>query len=112
MDFAATVAPKVSRGGPAPAGSVQFTLDGGKIGSPITLDASGRAQWSTSSLQVGVHQLVAQYLPIGWGNLFLTSASPQVSHTVIAASNFYLWLVILLLIIILIVFIIWRYLRT
>ncbi len=112
VDFAATVAPKVSRGGPAPAGSVQFTLDGGKIGNPITLDASGRAQWSTSSLQVGVHQLVAQYLPIGWGNLFLTSASPQVGHTVIAASNFYLWLVILLLVIILIVFIIWRYLRT
>lgn len=111
-NFTATVAPRVARGGPAPTGSVQFTLDGGKIGSPITLDASGRAQWSTSSLQVGQHEVVAQYLPIGWGSLFLTSTSPQVSHIVIPASNSYLWLVILQLItIVLIVFLIWRHLR-
>jgi hypothetical protein len=112
--FTATVAQKVSRGGGAPDGTVQFILDGGKVGNPVTLDANGRAALSTSSLQVGQHQIVAEYIPTGWGGAFLASTSPKESHTVIAAINLYFWLVILLLIIILIliVFIIWRYRRT
>jgi hypothetical protein len=115
VGFTATVAQRVSRGGAAPAGSAQFTLDGGKVGNPITLDSGGRALWSSSGLQVGQHQIVAQYIPTGWGNLFLASTSAQVSHTVIAANYLlYFWIIILLLIIILILmgFIIWRYRRT
>ena len=53
-----------------------------------------------------------EYTPNAAGEPLLASISPEESHTVIAASNLYLWLVILLLVIILIVFIIWRYLRT
>ena len=111
VTFTATVAPTPSRGGGAPAGTVQFILDGGKVGDPVTLDSSGRALWSTSSLPAGKHQVVAKYVPSGFGGLFLASSSPEESHTVIAAHDLYIWLVILL-IIILIVLIIWRYLRT
>jgi hypothetical protein len=110
--FTATVAQKVSRGGGAPAGAAQFILDGAKVANPVTLDANGRALWSTSSLSVGQHQIVAEYIPTAWGNVFLASTSPLVSHTVIAPSKLYLWLIIALLIILLIAFIIWRYLRT
>jgi len=111
--FTATVAQKVSRGGAAPTGTVQFVLDGSQAGNPITLDPNGRALWSTSSLQVGQHQIVAEYIPAAWGGLFTASTSPAVSHTVSPEKNLYLWLVILLLlVVILIAFIIWRYLRT
>jgi len=108
--FTATVTQKLPRGGHAPVGSVQFHLDGGAVGNPITLDANGRALWSTSTLRVGQHQIVANYVPTSWGGLFLASTSPALSHTVIAAGNPYFWLVILLLIFILIllIFIIWK----
>jgi hypothetical protein len=112
--FTATVAQITPRGGGAPTGTTQFILDGGNVGNPVTLDANGRALWSSSGLQVGQHQIVAQYIPTGWGP-FVASTSPQVSHTVIAAGyHLYFWLIILLLIItlILIVFLIWRSLRT
>ena len=67
VTFTATVAQITPRGGGAPTGTVQFILDGGKVGNPVTLDANGRALWSTSGLQVGKHQIVAQYIPTGWG---------------------------------------------
>jgi hypothetical protein len=108
--FTATVAQITPRGESAPIGSAQFILDGGKVGNPVTLDANGRALWSSSGLQVGQHQIVAQYIPTGWGP-FMASTSPQASHTVIATSNLYFWLIIALLIIIIVLigFIIWRY---
>jgi hypothetical protein len=83
VTFTATVVQKLSRGGGAPTGTVQFILDGGRIGNPVTLDSNGRASWSTSSLQVGKHQIVAQYIPTGWGGLFMASSSPEESHTVL-----------------------------
>lgn len=109
--FTATVAEITPKGGGAPTGTVQFILDGGKVGSPVTLDPNARALWSTASLPAGRHQIVAEYTPTGWGG-FLASSSPEKSHTVIAASHLYWWLVILLIIIILIGFIVWWYLRT
>jgi hypothetical protein len=113
--FTATVTQITPKGGGAPTGTTQFILDGGKVGNPVTLDANGRALWSSSGLQVGQHQIVAQYTPTGtgWGP-FMASTSPQVSHTVITTGYFYFWIIIALLIvvIILIAFLIWRYLRT
>lgn len=50
VTFTATVVPTVTRGGGAPAGTVQFILDGSNAGNPVTLDSNGRAAWSTSSL--------------------------------------------------------------
>jgi hypothetical protein len=110
--FTATVAQITPRGGSTPIGTAQFILDGGNVGNPVTLDANGRALWSSSGLQVGQHQIVAQYTPTGWGP-FMASTSPQVSHTVIAAGYLYFWIIIVLLIItlILIAFLIWRSLR-
>jgi hypothetical protein len=112
VTFTATVAEIAPKGGGgAPAGTVQFILDGGNVGNPVTLDPSSRALWSTASLPVGQHQIVAEYTPTGWGG-FLASRSPEKSHMVIATSDLYWWLVILLIIIILIALLIWRYPRT
>ena len=108
VTFSATVAQRVSRGGGIPSGSAQFTVDGAKVGNPILLDSSGRAQWSTSSLQVGQRQIVAQYIPAGWRAPFTASTSPKLSHTVLGANGNYWWLIILLLFAILAAWLFWR----
>lgn len=108
VTFTATVAPRVPRGGGAPIGTVQFTLDGGKVGAPIALDSDGHAPWTTSSLQVGQHQIAAQYIPAGWRAPFTASTSPTLSHTVLAAGGNYWWLIVLLLIVILVVWLLLR----
>lgn len=82
VGFSASVAQRLSRGGTVPAGTVQFILDGRPVGKPIMLDAHGQALWTTSSLPVGRHQIVAKYSPTAWGSLFLASTSSAVSHTV------------------------------
>jgi Bacterial Ig-like domain (group 3) len=82
VKFTATVAQRVPRRGGAPAGTVQFILDGGNAGNPIALDSNGRALWTTSSLKLGQHKIMANYIPAGWGSLFTASSSPEVSHTV------------------------------
>lgn len=103
VTFTATVAQKLSRSESAPAGAVQFILDGAKVGDPLKLE-NGQATWSTSNLQVGKHQVVAQYIPSGFGGIFLASSSPEESHTVIKKDHdFYIWLIILFIIILLIV---------
>jgi hypothetical protein len=72
------------------------------VGSPVELDSTGRAAWSTSSLQVGNHQVVATYIPPSFGGVFQASSSLAERHTVVKTYGQYFWLVILLLIIILI----------
>lgn len=100
--FTATVASAAPKGG-TPTGSVQFSLDGGDVGSPIALDSNGHAEWSTTTLTAGLHQIVAKFIPgAGWGG-FLASISPAASHTVIPGGFAYWWLIILLIILILIV---------
>jgi hypothetical protein len=76
--FTAIVAPKASRRGSAPGGTVQFTLDGRNIGDPILLDAKGEALLTTSILRGGQHLVAANYIPSGWGSLLLASSSPAV----------------------------------
>jgi len=73
VTFIATVAPKVQRGGGAPAGTVRFALDGHKAGDPVTLDARGRAPWTSSGLRAGRHEILASYVPAGWGGLYTAS---------------------------------------
>src|SRR5215475_2584207 len=82
VKFTAIVAQKASRGGSAPAGSVQFILDGRKAGDPISLDAKGEARSSASSLRVGQHLIAADYTPAGWGTVLLASSSPAVRFKV------------------------------
>lgn len=110
VTFTATVAQKLSRGGSAPAGTVQFILDGAAAGDPVALDENGRASWTTSNLKVGQHQVAAKFAPSGWGGgLFMASSSPEESHTVVEATDQFFWLILLLIIVVLILLIIWRY---
>jgi subtilisin family serine protease len=82
VTFTATVARQVpSRG--VPTGSVQFTLDGENTGSPVVLDKSGQAKWSTSRLVACEHRIAAHYTPDKEG-IFLPSASFDETHTVIS----------------------------
>ncbi len=61
--FTATVAPRISSDRSTPTGTVQFILDGYKVGQPVRLDSNGRATWKTSRLKVGNHKVAASYLP-------------------------------------------------
>jgi autotransporter-associated beta strand protein len=73
---AATGASKVT-----PAGSVTFVFDGNSSSSvTVTLDASGQAQFSTNSLSMGSHTVVATYNPT---NNFGTSVSSTLNQTVL-----------------------------
>lgn len=115
VNFIATVVRASDREGVKPTGIVQFILDGNNVGEPITLDANGRAVWSTSDLKVGKHKIAVNYTPTS-GSEFLASGSVQISHTVIRAEggvidNWLLWLLILVILIILIIIIIRRFRR-
>jgi hypothetical protein len=70
-----TVAP----GGGTPTGTVQFSDNGTDFGAPQTLDGTGKASVSTSSLTIGSHTITATYTPAN-GNY--TGSSGSVSQTV------------------------------
>jgi len=79
ITFTATVVPLSGRG--TPTGTVQFTLDGSKIGELVKLDSNGHATWETSRLKVGNHRVAARYIP-SQGSVFLNSTSLEKLHTV------------------------------
>jgi Bacterial Ig-like domain (group 3) len=81
VTFTAIVARNEPRGGGAPTGTVQFYLDGSKVGEPVRLDSQGRATWETSRLKVGRHLVAAGYMP-GEHSVFLASSSLEKPHTV------------------------------
>jgi hypothetical protein len=83
--FVATVAPRTSSGNGAPAGVVQFSVDGNNAGDPIKLDG-GRATWRTTALKPGRHLIGAAYTP-GAGSPFLGSRSIDIVHTVGGGSS-------------------------
>jgi hypothetical protein len=60
VKFTATVTTNAPGSG-TPTGTVQFRIDGADAGTPQTLDASGKASYSTSSLAVGPHNVQAVY---------------------------------------------------
>jgi hypothetical protein len=62
-----------------PTGTVQFTVDSSPLGAPVTLDASGAATLTTSSLSVGPHEVSAAYS--GDGD-YAPATSNTVSHAV------------------------------
>jgi FtsP/CotA-like multicopper oxidase with cupredoxin domain len=57
--FTATVRPVTGTG--IPTGTVQFNIDGTNVGGPLTLNAQGRATFSTASLPAGTHNVIAVY---------------------------------------------------
>ena len=101
VTFSATVAEAVSRGQGVPSGTVQFKVDGQNAGAPVTLDATGKAVWDTSTLSVGEHQIVADYAPVAH-IVFLPGTSAPLSHTV-TGSNFPWWLIVLIILAILLI---------
>jgi hypothetical protein len=81
VTFTATVKRNASSAKGTPAGTVQFMLDGAKVGMPVPLDSKGRATWETSRLKVGVHRVAATYLPRK-DSVFHAGSSRDERHTV------------------------------
>jgi hypothetical protein len=65
-------------------GTVLFRLDGGTVGGPVTLDATGRASLVTNLLTVGSHTVSVAYS--GNGN-YLPSFSANLTQTVNKATS-------------------------
>jgi hypothetical protein len=78
VTFAATVTPALS-GIETPTGTVQFQIDGANVGSPLTL-VNGSASFSTSSLAVGNHTIMAVYSGDGDCLLASTGSLTQAVH--------------------------------
>ncbi len=84
LSFTATVS-AVAPGGGVPAGSVQFLVDGGNLGSPVPL-AAGQASSPSTVLGVGSHLVGAVYLPAGGNYLGSSAALTQKVRPVTAAN--------------------------
>jgi len=81
VTFTADVA-AVSPGSGTPTGTVAFTADGTAItGSPVTLNSSGEATITTSTLTVGAHSITAVYS----GDTNFTTSTGTLTQTVAAA---------------------------
>ena len=65
-------------------GAVQFTVDGSRLGTPIRLDAFGRATLTTNRLEPGKHQIGATYVAPKAQAGFLPSVSFEMLHLVVA----------------------------
>lgn len=59
ITFTATVRPVTGTG--IPTGTVRFTVDGVTVGGVLTLNAQGRATYSTAALPAGSHNVIATY---------------------------------------------------
>jgi hypothetical protein len=81
VTFTATVAPTAAGAEGVPVGTVQFVLDGSRVGRPIRLDSNGRAAWTTSSLAAGDHRVAASYIPRRRSG-FLAGSSRAEAHAV------------------------------
>jgi hypothetical protein len=79
VTFTATVAPSGA------AGSVQFKDGVADLGTPQTVNGSGVATFTTSSLSVGSHTISSVFTPSGSG--FNGSTSNSVTHTVGSVST-------------------------
>src|SRR5207244_903708 len=80
VTFTATVANSRSTVGGTPAGTVAVTGDGSTpAGGTVTLNASGVATFTTSSLGFGNHTIVAAY---NGSSTFAASTSPTITQSV------------------------------
>ena len=65
---------------PTPTGTVQFTVDGSSVGSPVTLDGNGEAESApVSNLTAGNHTITATY---SGDSVFTTETSPPFTQSV------------------------------
>jgi sugar lactone lactonase YvrE len=81
VTFTATVTPESGNG--VPTGTITFTMDG-VAETPITLNGSGQASYTTSTLAVGTHTITASYS----GDInYNAGISGSLTETVNAASS-------------------------
>jgi sugar lactone lactonase YvrE len=73
--FTATV--RLSGGAGVPAGTLTFSVDGG-AGTAVTLNGSGQASYSTSTLTAGTHSIAASYS----GSTGYTASSDSFTETI------------------------------
>lgn len=83
VTFVATVKPH-ARGAAVPVGKVRFLLNGQTIGTPVPLDRTGRALWTTSLSTVGDRRVVAEYLPTE-STVFMPSLSDSQRYVPVKA---------------------------
>lgn len=107
VTFTATVARTIAKPGGSPTGTMQFILDGSDAGAPVALDANAKAVWTTASLAAGTHQITAKFKPsLDFGERFLASSSPELSHTV-ATAGLPFWLIVLIIFVLILIMIGW-----
>ncbi len=75
-----------------PTGTVQFAIDGSSVGSPVTLDGSGKAMETETSLTAGTHSVTAAYTPTGAFSGSTASAVTQIVNAAAATGSVHvLW---------------------
>jgi len=72
-----------------PTGTVQFSIDGNAVGSPVALNG-GTAAYTANTLTAGNHSITAMYLPTA-GSGFTTSSATALSQTVNKATSTVTW---------------------
>jgi hypothetical protein len=106
VTFTAIVARKFSITPGVLTGTVAFSADGKSLGD-VSLDASGRAVFTTNSLGVGSHQITAKYTPDAQSSSTAFGSSNSINHEVIGDGHgggsilhrWWFWLIILAIII-------------
>lgn len=80
VTFVAVVTSILPNGRGVPTGSIQFLLDGNRVGHLVQL-SNGQAVWRTEQLKPGVHKVVAKYIPSP-GSAYQPSTSTALEHTI------------------------------
>ena len=70
-----------------PTGTVQFSIDGTPVGGVLTLSGQGRATFSTTTLSVGSHTVVAVYSGDPATFLAGSTTNPSFTQTVVIANS-------------------------
>jgi N-acetylneuraminic acid mutarotase len=76
VTFTATV--KAASGSNIPAGTVQFTAYGAALGSPVALNSSGAATYTTAALYAGGASITAIYTPSSASNFAPSTSAPLI----------------------------------
>jgi hypothetical protein len=89
ITFTAAVTPTTGTG--VPTGTVQFAIDTVNVGGPITLNALGRATFTTNTVPAGSHSVVATYsgsaVFAGGANTGFTQLVNKAASTTVVTSN-------------------------
>jgi hypothetical protein len=89
VTFTATVRPVTGTG--IPTGTIQFNVDGADVGAAVSLNAQGRATYSSTGLSAGSHNIIAVYSGSvifgGGGSATFVQIVNQAASTTVLTSN-------------------------